>query len=318
MTATAAAPARRRSDGTRTAAVLVNPAAARGRGARDVPAVVATLRSAGLAVTEITAPGPAEAADACAAAVAAGLDALVAVGGDGTVHLAVQAVAGTGTALGVVPAGTGNDLAAALGVPPDPVRAAADVARRMLAGETVGIDAVRTTGADGTTAGWWACVLAAGFDSAVNERANRMRWPRGPRRYDVAILAELARLRPRDYRLTLDGVAHDLRGVLVAVGNTDSYGGALRICPAADPTDGLLDVTVVGPVSRSQLMRVKPRLYSGTHVDHPLVSVYRAAEVRIEAPGITAYADGERLGPLPLTLTCVPGALTVLAPGHRS
>jgi diacylglycerol kinase (ATP) len=113
-------------------------------------------------------------------------------------------------------------------------------------------------------------------------------------------------------------VTHDLRGTLVAVGNTDSYGGALRMCPAADPTDGVLDVTFVGPVSRTELIRVKPRLYSGTHVDHPRVSTYRAAEVRIEAAGVTAYADGERLGPLPLTMTCVPGALSVLAPGHRS
>jgi diacylglycerol kinase (ATP) len=318
VTAAAASPASRQSGDTRTVAVLVNPTAGRGRGARDVAAVIATLRSAGLAVTEIAADGPAEALVACRAAVADGLDSLVAVGGDGTVHLAVQAVAGTATALGIIPAGTGNDLGAALGVPSEPVRAAAELARRLVAGDTVRIDAVRTTCADQPTGGWWACVLAAGFDSAVNERANRMRWPRGPRRYDVAILAELARLRPRDYRLTLDGVAHELRAVLVAVGNTDSYGGALRICPAADPTDGLLDLTVVGPVSRTQLIRVKPRLYSGTHVAHPLVSTYRAAEVRIEAPGVTAYADGERLGPLPVTLTCVPGALTVLAPGHRN
>jgi diacylglycerol kinase (ATP) len=296
----------------------VNPAAGKGRGARDVAEVVATLRTAGLAVTEIAAPGPGEALVAAEAAVAGGLDALVAVGGDGTVHLAVQAVAGTATALGIIPAGTGNDLAAALGVPPEPVRAAAQLARRLVAGDSVRIDAVRTTGPDGTSYGWWACVLAAGFDSAVNERANRMRWPRGPRRYDVAILAELARLRPIDFRVSLDGVTLNLRGALVAVGNTDSYGGALRMCPAADPTDGVLDVTVVGPVSRTELVRVKPRLYSGTHVDHPLVSTYRASEVRIDAPGVTAYADGERLGPLPLTLTCVPGALSVLAPGQRS
>ncbi|HEV7755727.1 MAG TPA: diacylglycerol kinase [Mycobacteriales bacterium] len=318
MTATAPGPAAAPAGQTGAVGVLVNPTAGRGRGARDVAAVVATLRSAGLDVTELHATGPVEASAAVATAVAGGLAALVAVGGDGTVHLAAQAVAGTATALGIIPAGTGNDLAAALGVPADPVRAAAEIVRRLVGGDTVRIDAVRTTGPDGRSYGWWACVLAAGFDSAVNERANRMRWPRGPRRYDVAILAELARLRPLDFRLSLDGVTHDLRGTLVAVGNTDSYGGALRMCPAADPTDGLLDVTVVGPVTRRELIRVKPRVYTGTHVDHPLVTTYRAAEVRIDAPGVTAYADGERLGPLPLTLTCVPGALTVLAAGQRS
>jgi diacylglycerol kinase (ATP) len=280
--------------------------------------VLGTLAAAGLAVTQLGGATPADAEAACVKAVADGADALIAVGGDGTVHLAVQAVAGTAIPLGIVPCGTGNDLAGALGVPADPVRAATLLARRLLTGDTRTIDAVRTTDVHGDHVRWWACVLASGFDSAVNERANRMRWPRGPRRYDVAILAELARLRPLPYRITLDGTELDTAAVMVAVGNTASYGGSLRICPSADPADGLLDVTVVGPVSRMQLVRVKPRVYSGTHVDHPLVTTYRAAQVRLEAPAVTAYADGEPLAPLPLVLTAVPGALTVLAPGLRS
>ena len=93
-----------------------------------------------------------------------------------------------------------------------------------------------------------------------------MRWPRGPRRYDLAILVELARLRPRRYTLRLDGVPHELDAVLVAVGNCPSYGGGMRICPDADPTDGLLDVVVAGRVDRRTLVRVKPRIYQGTHV----------------------------------------------------
>jgi diacylglycerol kinase (ATP) len=298
--------------------VLVNPAAGLGRGGRDVAAVLATLRAAGLTVVEIAAPNAGLAAAASGTAVADGIDALVAVGGDGTVNLAVQVVAGTRTPLGIVPCGTGNDLALSLGVPPDPVQAAAQVAERLLTGAVVAIDAVRTTSDDGTPRGWWACVLASGFDSAVNERANRMRWPRGPRRYDVAILVELARLRPLPYRITLDGREIECPAVLVAVGNTDSYGGGMRVCPSADPADGLLDVTVVGPIGRAELVRTKPRLYAGTHVEDPRVVTYRAAEVRLEAPGVVAYADGEPLAPLPLVLTCVPGALRVLAPGQRT
>ncbi|HEY0487185.1 MAG TPA: diacylglycerol kinase [Mycobacteriales bacterium] len=303
--------------GRRPVGVLVNPSAGLGRGARDVARVQAVLRDAGLDVTEIAAPSATEAGAACAEAVGDGLAALVAVGGDGTVNLAVQAVAGTATPLGIVPCGTGNDLAASLGVPADPADAAAEVARRLLAGEGVAVDAVRTTTDDGGFRGWWACVLASGFDSAVNERANRMRWPRGPRRYDVAILAELARLRPHAYRVTLDGRTLEVPAVMVAVGNTDSYGGGLRICPTADPTDGLLDVTVVGPVGRTDVVRLRPRLYAGTHVEDPRVETYRAARVRLEAAGVSAYADGEPLAPLPVVVTCVPGALTVLAPGRR-
>jgi diacylglycerol kinase (ATP) len=139
-----------------------------------------------------------------------------------------------------------------------------------------------------------------------------MRFPRGPRRYDLAILAELARLRPRRYTLRLDGVAHTVDAVLVAVGNTASYGGGMRICPAADAGDGLLDVVVAGAVGRLTLMRIKPRVYRGTHVEHPMVTSFRARTVELDSEGIIGYAAGERTFPLPVTVTCVPGALTLL------
>ncbi len=140
-----------------------------------------------------------------------------------------------------------------------------------------------------------------------------MRWPRGPRRYDLAIALELARLRPRAYRLTLDGVPQTVRGVLVAVGNGPCYGGGMRICPAADPADGLLDVVVGGPMGRLTLSRLTPHLHRGTHVRHPLVHSSRARTVTIEADGIVGYADGERVAALPVTVTAVPGALRLLA-----
>jgi len=160
---------------------------------------------------------------------------------------------------------------------------------------------------------WFGGVLGAGFDAMVNERANRMRFPRGPRRYDVAIVAELFRLKPRPYTVRLDGVEHRLDAVLVAIGNTPAYGGGMRICPAADATDGLLDIVIAGPISRTTLIRIKPRVYAGTHVSHPMVTSYRAREVELDAEGITAYVDGERTSPLPVTVTAIPGALTLLA-----
>src|SRR6185312_13611973 len=181
----------------------------------------------------------------------------------GTVHAALQAVAGTTTPLAVVPAGTGNDLALALGVPADPVAAAAAAAADLVDGRTTAIDAGRTADR------WWSTVLCCGFDSAVSDRANRLRWPRGRRRYDVAVLAELARLKPVELTMVLDGVEKTLPVTMVAVGNTPWYGGGMRVCPAADPADGLFDVTVVGATSRLELIRTKPRLADGTHVEHP-------------------------------------------------
>jgi diacylglycerol kinase (ATP) len=104
---------------------------------------------------------------------------------------------------------------------------------------------------------------------------------------------------------------------LVAVGNTPWYGGGLRVCPGADPTDGLFDVTVVGPMTRRQLVRSRPRLADGTHVEHPAVTVHRAARVELASPGATTYADGEPVAPLPVTAECVAGAVHVLGAGHR-
>jgi diacylglycerol kinase (ATP) len=228
------------------------------------------------------------------------------------VHLALQAVAGGDVGFGVVPAGTGNDFADGVGVPKDLLSAADRIAEAVREGRTSGFDLARITGKDGATR-WFGAVLAAGFDAIVNERANAMRWPPGPRRYDLAIVLELARLRARRYELVLDGEVMTVDGVLVAVGNCPSYGGGLRICPAADPADGLLDVVVASTMGRLAVTRLKPRLRRGTHITDPLVRSFRARQVQIQAEDIIGYADGERVGPLPMTVDCVPGAVRLLA-----
>lgn len=295
----------------RPVAVLANPSASRGRHRGLLPTVVHRLAAGGHPVRVLAARTPAQAEAACRVAVANGAAALVAVGGDGTAHLALQAVAGTSVPFAVVPAGTGNDFAGATGFPADPLAAADAIAAALRHGCSHPIDLARTTAADGTQR-WYGAVLAAGIDAIINERANRMRWPRGPRRYDLAILVELARLRPRRYTLRLDGVTHELDAVLVAVGNCARYGGGMRICPAADPTDGLLDVVVGGRFNRRTLLRIKRRIYPGTHVDHPLVRSFRARTVEVTAAGIIGYADGEPLAELPVTITAAPAAVRLL------
>ncbi|MGX6603743.1 diacylglycerol/lipid kinase family protein [Micromonosporaceae bacterium Da 78-11] len=307
-------------------AVLANPSAGRGRHRGLLPGVLQRLAVGGRAVRLLTADTGEEAEKACHTAVADGIAALVAVGGDGTVHRAVQAAAGQPVGFGVVPAGTGNDFAAGIGVPRDPFEAAETIAGALRDGRERRIDLARITAdgsaglgsglagltATGQDGRWFGAVLAAGFDAIVNERANAMRWPRGPRRYDLAILLELARLRPRRYALELDGVDHGFAGMLVAVGNCESYGGGMRILPGADPRDGLLDVVVATPLGRCALARLKPRLRRGTHVTDPRVTTFRARQVRLHAEDIIGYADGERIGPLPLEITCVPGAIRLL------
>ncbi|TKS99890.1 diacylglycerol kinase [Streptomyces lasalocidi] len=290
--------------------LFVNPTAGRGRGARAAQPAASAFRAAGHAVRTVVGRDAAEALARARAAVAEGTGALVAVGGDGLVHLALQAVAGTRTPLGVVAVGTGNDFARALGLPVrDPAAAGALLADALEGGRVRDVDLGRAGDR------WFGTVLASGFDSRVNDRGNRMRWPAGRARYDLAVLAELAALRPFPYRLRLDdGEVREIEATLVAVGNGPSYGGGMRICPGADPADGLLDVTVVGDCSRTTLLRVFPRVYRGTHVDHPKITVHRAARVELAAPDVTGYADGEPLGPLPLTVRCIPGAVRVIGP----
>lgn len=294
-------------------ALVVNPTSGKGRGAAVGREVAGLLAVAGHEVEDLTGP-TAEAAEKLAReAVDAGVDALVVVGGDGVVHLGLQAVAGTGTPLGVVAAGSGNDVARALGLPLHDAEGAVAAVEAGLRGPGRPIDAVRWSGASGED-GWYAAVLAAGFDAVVNERANQWSRPRGRLRYNLAIARELPVFRPRPYRLELDGEVLEVDAMLVAVANAPSYGGGMRVAPHASVDDALLDVVVLEPVGTLEFVRLYPRVYSGRHVEHPRVSVRRARVVRVESPGIVGYADGERLAALPLVCEAVPRAVRVLAP----
>ena len=227
---------------TRRIALLVNPTSGKGRGARLLEPVAARLRADGTEVDLVVGRDADEAFDRLRDRVAAGVDGVVAVGGDGLVNLALQVVAGTPLPLGVVPAGTGNDFARALGIPLDQPTQAVDLVVR---GATSTVDLGRANGR------WFGGVLGSGFDSMVNERANRMTWPTGRSRYNIAIVLELRTFRPVPYVLELDGEPWTTEAMLVAVGNSPSYGGGMKVCPDADLHDGLLDVTVLGPISQA-------------------------------------------------------------------
>jgi diacylglycerol kinase (ATP) len=200
--------------------------------------------------------------------------------------------------------------ALAWGNPGDPA-AAVDV---IVAGHTETIDLGHIRGADGTET-WFGTIAATGFDSLVSDRVNRMRWPHGRMRYNLAIVAELSQLHPLPFRLVLDGereIVTDL--TLAAFGNTRSYGGGMLICPGADHADGMLDITMVSSGSRLKLVRLFPTIFKGTHVELDEVTTARARNIRVECPGINAYADGEYACALPVEISAVPGALTILRP----
>ncbi len=291
--------------------VAVNPAASFGRNRTVGPAVVERLLREGYDVSMLREANLELLRREAESAFAQGTDGLVVVGGDGMVSLGVNLVAQTGVPLGIVAAGTGNDLARGLGLPWDDPAAATDVLVTALRREPRVIDAgiIR----HGELRTWFVSVVSTGFDALVNERANRMTWPRGASRYTIALVRELATFRPRTYAITIDGVRREQRAMLASVANNSSIGGGMRIVPHAAMTDGVFDVFIVHPLSRAGLLRVFPKVFAGEHTAHPAVEFAQASRVRIEADGIIAYADGERIGALPIDVEVVPGAVSVFA-----
>lgn len=291
--------------------VAINPTASFGSTRAVGPMVLDALEQAGHRAVRLQEQTVGQLRSAVQTAIEAGLDALVVVGGDGMVSLAVEAVRDSGLPFGVVPSGTGNDIARGLGIPlGDPAAAIASLLRA-LEGEPRVIDAGTVTDGERTT--WFVGAVSAGFDALVNERANRMRRPRGRSRYTIAILRELLALRPRRYELTVDGAPETVDAVLLAVANNTSIGGGMLIAPQADLADGRFDLFIVAPVSRFRFLRLFPKVFSGAHTDLDIVRLSRVRSVSIAADGVTAYADGERIGPPPVTIDVVPGALRVLA-----
>ena len=291
-------------------ALLVhNPAAGGGRATRLLGPVLVRLAAAGVdAATHRT--RSLDDARQAAHGAAAAVDAVVALGGDGTVGACAAGLADAGSraraALGVVPAGGGNDAARSLGLPfADPLAAAALLPRLRRRPADLAVAAGRP----------YLNVAGAGFDSEVNRLANRrLAWARGRVRYVGAVLGELAVGQPARFAVTLDGRRHEVAAWMVAVANLPSYGGGMRIAPAARADDGLLEVVVVGALSRPRLLLAFPQVFSGRHVRHPAVTVRRARRVELAADRpLAVYADGEPAGALPATFEVRPAALTVLA-----
>lgn len=295
-------------------AVLVNPAARRGAGAEHARSVIARLTERGAAVRTYEGDGPGETARLAGQAVAAGPDVLAVVGGDGTVAGTLPHLVDTGTPLAVVGGGTGNDLARMHGIPADP-RDAADV---VLDGERRAVDTGTITADDGTVTRF-VTIACAGFDSRANERVNRLRWPRGAARYRVGMYLEVLGLRTFRYTLAADGAAPvTVPGHLVAIGNTRYYGSGRPILPEADAADGLLDVTLVEAVGRFGLIGLDRPIARGEHLGRRGVRSLRASSIRVAADGdLVMYADGERVGSLPVTVTAHRRNLTLCVPGVR-
>lgn len=229
---------------------------------------------------------------------------IIAVGGDGLMHLVVQIAVPAHIPFTLIPAGTGNDFVRTLGW------SLASLDEQLLSVTTTQPSSIDLGLVDGE---WFGAILSTGFDSVVNEKANSMQWPKGPMKYNAAIAIELPRFKPRHYEITLDDRTLSTEAMLIAVSNGRSYGGGMLVCPNANIHDGLFDVMVLHPISKIEFMKVFPQVFAGTHISHPAVEIVRSRTVSIESKAV-AYADGERIGQLPVSAECIhDAALTWVA-----
>lgn len=282
-------------------AVVINPIAGQGKGAIFGTQVTLFLHSRGIHYRIVSGTSAEHTARNLKQFLSqeANCAGVIAVGGDGLVHLVLQQLAHTKIPLAVIPAGTGNDLCRTLGWPLDDIES---ILERVVKTAPREIDLGLVDGE------WFASILSTGFDSIVNERANTYKWPNGPSKYNRAILRELPLFKPRYYEIEMDGRKFSTKAMLIAIGNGISYGGGMKVCPNALVHDGLFDLMILRPISKFEFLRVFPKVYAGTHISHPAVKIYKTKHVRISSDAV-AYADGERVGPLPIEAECVPSAL---------
>lgn len=282
-------------------AIVVNPVSGGGKGAALGREVAGYFSSKGLPYQVITSTTAARLQTNLRDFLdinAQNCQGVVAVGGDGLAHLVIQLVTVRKIPFTVIPAGTGNDLVRALGWPLNSITAQLDfITRQPPSRIDLGL----------VDSEWFGAILSTGFDSVVNEKANRMKHPKGQMKYNLAIAMELPKFRPMQYTIGLDNQAIQTEAMLIAVANGSSYGGGMLVCPDADMHDGLFDVMVLRPVSKIEFLKVFPKVFKGAHIDHPKVDIYRTRKVSLAAPAI-AYADGERIGGLPVQAECMAGA----------
>jgi diacylglycerol kinase (ATP) len=287
-------------------ALVINPVAGQGKGASIGTHVAGYLNSHGIKYEIIIGRDGIDQADSLQRFLYRNRDCsgVIAVGGDGLLHLVLQKITPAQVPLAMIPAGTGNDFVRTLGWSIDDVDA---ILEAILSTKPSSVDLGLVDGE------WFAAILSTGFDSIVNEKANAMSWPKGPMKYNAAIAIELPRFKPHHYEIVLDDRTISTQAMLIAVSNGRSYGGGMLVCPQADVSDGYFDVMVLHPVSKLEFIKVFPRVFKGTHITHPAVEIVRSKSVKITADAV-AYADGERIGQLPVSAQCIPGALMTWLP----
>jgi diacylglycerol kinase (ATP) len=291
--------------------VLVNPQANRGRGNLVGDKVFELLAKAGIPAINLSADSAVHAKEKSQIAISnQEISGVIAIGGDGTAQLGVNICVPNQLPLGIVPAGSGNDQARELNIPlQDIPEAVSNILESLDSARRVDVMKVTT----GEREFWSLGSISAGFDALCAQRANGLKWPKGPNSYIAALLLELPKFRPIDYHLVVDGEHRDVTAMLCGVANVKNFGGGMRISPQSEIIDGELEVFILHKVSRPKLLKIFPTVYKGEHVKYEQVEIFKAKSIRIENDGFPMTCDGELIGPAPFSAEIHPGALQVLS-----
>lgn len=294
--------------------MIVNPTSGGGRGWHVLGQAAPLLVKAGLQPEIVMCTNGDEPGALARQAADAGHRLVVAVGGDGQAAAVAAGLVGTDTTFALLPAGSADDYARTIGMPR---RDIAGAVAALAAGRTARVDTIKVRVADRDR--HFLNVVGTGFDAAVAGRAEKIPMFRGAGRYVLAIMAELPRFRAATITLGVDGATRELRAMMVAIANGVSYGGGMRIAPSAELSSGRLEVCVVGEVSKTEFLRTFPKVFKGTHVNHPAVTMLSGRDVRLSADRpLRLIGDGEWFGELPATVSVDPASLSVVVgPGYR-
>lgn len=280
--------------------VVVNPKAGMGAAATLATKIVGFLQSQSITYRMVSPNSELETKSLVRESLQRGeASKLLSVGGDGLFHLLLQFAIEFKVPLAITPGGTGNDFYRTLGWHETELD---EYLTKLISTEPELVDVGVVDGE------YFGAVLSSGFDSVVNERANRMKWPTGPAKYNAAIALELPKFKAIEFKIFADERILEVEAMLIAIGNGKSYGGGMQVCPDADLHDGLFDIMILHPISKLEFIKVFPTVYQGTHTTHPEVEIIRAKQIRIESSAI-AYADGERIGQLPVQVEALPQSL---------
>ena len=288
---------------------IINPNSSRGRAKNKIKHIEEYIKTLGSDFSIDFTKKPKHTTEIARKAADENFEIVVAVGGDGTVHEVINGIYGTNSSLGIIPIGAGNDISTCLGIPQKDIKKAIDIIN---IGKTKKIDLGKINGE------YFAGVAGTGFDTMVVDFAFKHRnllKLLGSLFYIYGVYNVLIRFKPILFKLITKDNTIEKKAMTIAVGNSWMYGGGMKVVPDAKLDDGLFDVCIVEEISKLEFLKVFPRVFSGTHITHPAVKIFRTDFLRIESNRkISVQADGEIIKSLPVNFEIIPKALNAIVP----